>query len=145
MGPRGEGFGRAESCAEASLVGAPGAFPGPQSVRRQAQGSGGAVDHGAGAAFEHCAPADPVLAPQPRAAVSASGWWAARGGGGSPVEAQKGCAGVGLQGCAPGGWDRGAQGQACWRSATAGSRAGRAADAAEALTNASAPAESTRG
>jgi len=61
VGHGGDGFWRAESCPEASIVGAQGAWTVQQMLRSQAQGGGGAVDHVAGAAFEHFAPADPVV------------------------------------------------------------------------------------
>jgi hypothetical protein len=64
LGHRGDGFGRAESCPEASIVGAQGALTVQQRLRRQAPGVGGTVDHVAGAAFAHLAPADPVVGTQ---------------------------------------------------------------------------------
>ena len=64
VGHGGDGFGGAESCPEASIVGAQGALTVQQMLRSQAQGVGGAVDHVAGAALEHFAPADPVVGTQ---------------------------------------------------------------------------------
>ena len=54
------GFGGAESCPEASIVGAQGALTVQLTLRSQAQGVGGAVDHVAGAALQAFAASHPV-------------------------------------------------------------------------------------
>jgi len=64
VGHGGDGCGRAESSPEASRVGAQGASAVPQALRAETQGIGSAVDHVAGAAGAHVAPADPVVGTQ---------------------------------------------------------------------------------
>ena len=59
-----DGCGGAESCPEASIVGAQGVLTVQQRLRSPAQGVGGAGAHGAGAALEPVAPAEPVVGTQ---------------------------------------------------------------------------------
>ena len=61
VGPGGDGFGGAKAGSQASIVSPQSAFAVPQVLSRQAQGVRRAVDHVAGAACEHSAPADPVV------------------------------------------------------------------------------------